>query len=80
MPSLAARPPAKEIPRWFTLMDTSGDGVISAREFLGEQEQFEKLDANKDGFLDALEVKAAEPTPASSTSAAPSEDSAAPKP
>jgi Ca2+-binding EF-hand superfamily protein len=61
MPSLVARPPAKEVPRWFTLMDTSGDGVISGREFLGEQEQFEKLDVNKDGFLDAVEVKATEP-------------------
>jgi len=79
MPSLAARPPAKEVPRWFTLMDTSGDGVISGREFLGEQEQFEKLDANKDGFLDALEVKAAEPTATSSNSAAPTEAPLAPK-
>ncbi len=61
MPSLVARPPTKDIPRWFTLMDTSGDSVISSREFLGEPEQFEKLDANKDGFLDAVEVKAAEP-------------------
>ena len=80
MPSLATRPPAKEIPRWFTLMDTSGDGVISAREFLGEPEQFERLDANKDGFLDAVEVKAAEPIPASSNSAAPTEAPLAPKP
>jgi Ca2+-binding EF-hand superfamily protein len=60
IPSLMARAPAKEVPRWFTLMDTSGDGVISRREFLGEQEQFEKLDANKDGFLDAAEVRVAE--------------------
>lgn len=57
IPSLIARAPAKDVPRWFTLMDTSGDGVISRREFLGEQEQFEKLDANKDGFLEAAEVK-----------------------
>lgn len=56
MPSLVARPPAKDIPRWFTLMDTSGDGVISRREFLGEQEKFEKLDANSDGFLDSVEA------------------------
>lgn len=55
MPSLVARAPAKEVPRWFTLMDTSGDGAISRREFLGEIEQFEKLDANTDGFLDAME-------------------------
>lgn len=60
MPSLVARTPAKDVPRWFTLMDTSGDGAISRREFLGEPEQFEKLDANKDGFLDGVEVKAAE--------------------
>ena len=60
IPSLIARAPAKDVPRWFTLMDTSGDGVISRREFLGEQEQFEKLDANKDGFLEAAEVKVAE--------------------
>lgn len=78
IPSLMARSPAKEVPRWFTLMDTSGDGVISRREFLGEQEQFEKLDANKDGFLDSTEVKAVDPTP--STSAAPAAESSAPQP
>ena len=61
IPSLVARAPAKDVPRWFTLMDTSGDGVISRREFLGEQEQFEKLDGNKDGFLDAAEAKVVQP-------------------
>jgi Ca2+-binding EF-hand superfamily protein len=61
MPSLVPRAPAKEVPRWFTLMDTSGDGVISRREFLGEAEQFEKLDANKDGFLDTTEVPSNNP-------------------
>ena len=61
IPSLIARAPAKDIPRWFTLMDTSGDGVLSRREFLGTAEQFIKLDANQDGFLDAVEIKAAMP-------------------
>jgi Ca2+-binding EF-hand superfamily protein len=61
MPSPVPRALAKDIPRWFTLMDTSGDSVISRREFLGEPDQFEKLDANQDGFLDAVEVKGAEP-------------------
>ncbi|MFN0020960.1 MAG: hypothetical protein ACKVP0_22090 [Pirellulaceae bacterium] len=78
IPSLMARAPAKEVPRWFTLMDTSGDGVISRREFLGEQVQFEKLDANKDGFLDGAEVKVVDPTP--STSAAPPAESSIPQP
>lgn len=59
IPPLTPRAPAKEIPRWFTLMDTSGDGVLSRREFLGEQEQFAKLDGNQDGFLDAVEINAA---------------------
>lgn len=80
MPSLVARAPAKEVPRWFTLMDTSGDGAISRREFLGEVEQFEKLDGNQDGFLDGVEVKVAEPTLPPSASGAPSEVVPAPKP
>jgi Ca2+-binding EF-hand superfamily protein len=64
IPSLVARTPAKDIPRWFTLMDTSGDGVISRREFLGEQGQFATLDANQDGFLDAVEATTAAATTA----------------
>jgi Ca2+-binding EF-hand superfamily protein len=32
-------------------MDKDGDGKISKAEFLGRPERFERLDANKDGFL-----------------------------
>lgn len=58
-PVALAPPPGKESPLWFTRMDTSGDRVISRREFLGTPEQFQTLDANKDGFVDAAEAAAA---------------------
>ena len=35
------------------------DLPLSRREFLGSVEQFATLDANQDGFLDAVEIKAA---------------------
>ena len=58
-PTTASRIPAAEAPRWFTSMDTSRDGLISQREFLGTPEQFAALDANQDGFVDAGEAKGA---------------------
>ena len=42
-------------PDWFTNMDLNRDDDISPREFLGNREQFDRLDRNRDGFIDALE-------------------------
>lgn len=44
-------------PRWFQAMDTNGDGDVSRREFLGNAEQFDKLDRNGDQMLDAHEAE-----------------------
>lgn len=52
----AANPNA---PAWFTRMDRNGDGDITLKEFLGEKVDFEKLDTNKDGFIEPAEAKAA---------------------
>jgi Ca2+-binding EF-hand superfamily protein len=46
-------------PEWFLKMDRNGDGDISPAEFLGTREQFDKLDLNKDGLIDAEEAAAA---------------------
>ncbi|HUE72893.1 MAG TPA: hypothetical protein VMP01_18555 [Pirellulaceae bacterium] len=58
-PSIATRGPSPDAPRWFSSMDTSRDGLISRREFLGTAEQFAELDRNQDGFVDGGEAKAA---------------------
>lgn len=44
------------LPSWFPRMDRNTDGDISRREFLGPLQQFEKFDANGDGFLDPQEA------------------------
>jgi hypothetical protein len=46
-------------PAWFRHADFNSDGDISRREFLGSAEQFSKLDANRDGFIDPQEASAA---------------------
>ena len=54
----AARPNRSEsVPRWFNAMDRNADGGISWREFLGTKAQFEELDRDSDGFVDAMEVE-----------------------
>lgn len=58
------RPVATNLPSWFAAMDTSRDGVISAREFLGSAEKFAELDKNQNGFFEPEEIPAAEPTTA----------------
>jgi Ca2+-binding EF-hand superfamily protein len=63
-PSIASRGPSADAPRWFSSMDTSRDGLISRREFLGTAEQFAQLDGNQDGFVDAAEAKPATTTDA----------------
>jgi Ca2+-binding EF-hand superfamily protein len=68
-----ARPPAANLPAWFLAMDTSRDGVISVREFLGSPEKFAALDKNQNGFFEPSEIPAQAETTAST--AAPSLDS-----
>jgi hypothetical protein len=55
-------PAAQRGPDWFTRMDRNGDGDLTEREFLGTPEQFKKLDANSDGFIDLKEAEAAAPS------------------
>lgn len=50
------RPVATNLPSWFTAMDTSRDGVISAREFLGPAAKFAELDKNRNGFFEPEEI------------------------
>ncbi|MDA0588835.1 MAG: hypothetical protein O2820_18900 [Planctomycetota bacterium] len=40
-------------------MDRNGGGDVTLKEFLGEKADFEKLDTNKDGFIEPGEAKAA---------------------
>lgn len=54
-----AAPPAARGPAWFTRMDRNGDGDVTLKEFLGDEEQFQKLDTNGDGFIEAKEAEAA---------------------
>ena len=53
------KPPTIRGPRWFYHMDKNGDGDVSPREFLGTKEQFQKLDANRDGLIELKEAEAA---------------------
>jgi len=45
-----------DTPRWFVGMDANGDGEIARREFLGPLAQFDKWDANADGYLERHEL------------------------
>ena len=62
-------PPMTDAPAWFRAMDTSGDGVISRREFLGSPEKFAQLDQNQNGFFEAAEIPAELKTPEETTTA-----------
>jgi Ca2+-binding EF-hand superfamily protein len=46
-------------PEWFSKMDRNGDGELSPGEFLGSRQQFDELDTNHDGLIDAAEAAAA---------------------
>ena len=46
-------------PDWFQKMDRNHDGDVSRREFLGPRDQFDRLDRDKDGLIDADEARAA---------------------
>jgi Ca2+-binding EF-hand superfamily protein len=48
-------------PRWFGAMDRNGDGDLSAREFVGPPAVFLRLDADRDGLIDAREAAAMTP-------------------
>jgi len=50
-------PSKRDVPNWFAAMDRNGDGDISRREFLGKPADFEKLDADADGLIDAREAR-----------------------
>jgi Ca2+-binding EF-hand superfamily protein len=42
----------------FKALDKNADGKVSRDEFTGRPAMFDRVDANKDGFLEAAEVKA----------------------
>ena len=52
------RTTTESVPDWFSGMDRNDDQTISWREFLGTREQFADLDADSDGFVDAVEAAA----------------------
>ena len=56
--AVGGRPSARSGPEWFTRMDRNGDGDLTLKEFLGEEADFKRLDANSDGLLDPEEAKA----------------------
>jgi Ca2+-binding EF-hand superfamily protein len=45
-------------PDWFHKMDRNHDGDVSRREFLGPREQFDRLDRDNDGLINADEARA----------------------
>jgi Ca2+-binding EF-hand superfamily protein len=47
-------------PEWFTRMDRNGDGDVTLKEFLGDEQQFQQLDTNRDGFIERREAETAE--------------------
>ena len=56
------QPAKSDSPDWFTRMDRNGDGDVTLKEFLGDEESFKKLDTNNDGFIEPKEAKAASKT------------------
>ena len=52
------RPANSDAPTWFTRMDRNGDGDLTLKEFLGDKEEFKRLDTNSDGFIEPNEAKA----------------------
>ena len=56
MAAPAARAPAAG-PSWFRKMDRNRDGDISRREFLGPRADFDRLDRDHDGLIDAVEAR-----------------------
>jgi Ca2+-binding EF-hand superfamily protein len=48
-------------PEWFLKMDRNHDGDVSRREFLGPRAEFDRLDRDQDGLIDAAEAGVAAP-------------------
>jgi Ca2+-binding EF-hand superfamily protein len=53
------RPVATGGPSWFQKMDRNHDGDLSPREFLGPRDEYQRLDTNGDGLIDAVEARGA---------------------
>jgi Ca2+-binding EF-hand superfamily protein len=51
---------ARSGPLWFRKMDRNADGLVSRNEFLGSDEDFDKIDTDHDGFIDEKEAEAAD--------------------
>jgi Ca2+-binding EF-hand superfamily protein len=54
------RPIGTRGPLWFRKMDLNGDGDVSRREFLGTREDFDRIDTDGDGLIDADEAERAD--------------------
>jgi hypothetical protein len=42
---------------WFRKMDVNGDGDVSPAEFLGTREDFDRIDADRDGLIGPEEAE-----------------------
>jgi len=54
-PQSALGKPHRTGPAWFLAMDRNGDGVVSAREWVGDLKLLQQLDTNSDRLLSAQE-------------------------
>ncbi|HTN76707.1 MAG TPA: hypothetical protein VL096_15720, partial [Pirellulaceae bacterium] len=55
-PRSASRAVTSDGPAWFGAMDTNADGDVTRREFLSSDEQFHRLDADRNGVLESSEL------------------------
>ncbi|MGL6073434.1 MAG: EF-hand domain-containing protein [Fimbriiglobus sp.] len=56
-PQVSLGKPVRTGPAWFLAMDRNNDGDVSCKEWVGDQDLFQKLDTNSDGLLTAVEAK-----------------------